>query len=292
MSVGGGPEAVSAQPGRPCAFKGCDGMVLKSFLRNSAQSFYVYVLHRADGDPFYVGKGQGFRVLEHEAEARNTVRLTHKLNVIRKLQREARPIFYEIDSLHVEETAALARERELIRLIGRHDLGLGPLANQTDGGEGTSPSEESRQRHRESLAGENAEDEERRVANRFFQKLTQVGSVTIKPARRFKAEPLRKNRAHFPVSERQAATLAASAIANRVFLAPGCHIPRRLTIDGITFVIENGVGRDMLVSGMATVTNGAPGDESFVLTEAGFRALARGPNRTLLIDAGVLEPEA
>ena len=41
---------------------------------------YVYVLCRPLGEPFYVGKGVNFRALQHEADARTTKTLTHKLN--------------------------------------------------------------------------------------------------------------------------------------------------------------------------------------------------------------------
>jgi hypothetical protein len=142
---------------------------------SSCKPFYVYVLHRPDGTPFYVGKGINLRLLDHEAEARCTKTLTHKLNVIRSLYAKGQQVGYRIDSSFEEETDALARERCLIAEIGRHDLKRGSLTNQTDGGEGASnPSEESRQRRRESLWGDNAVDQERQIANRYFQKLTQV----------------------------------------------------------------------------------------------------------------------
>src|SRR5229473_225113 len=100
--------------------------------------FYVYVLHRPNGEPFYVGKGVADRVFDHEAEARNTLRLTHKLNVIRNLHRAGLVVHYRLDASFEDESEALAHERFLISKIGRHDLKLGPLTNQTDGGEGTS----------------------------------------------------------------------------------------------------------------------------------------------------------
>ena len=109
--------------------------------------FYLYVLCRPSGEPFYVGKGVKLRVLQHESDARTTRMLSYKLNLIRSLHRQGQHIAYRIDSSFAEEAGALARERALIAEIGRHDLKLGPLTNQTDGGEGTSnPSEESRQR--------------------------------------------------------------------------------------------------------------------------------------------------
>lgn len=186
----------------------------------------------------------------------------------------------------------LSRERELINLIGRHDLKRGPLTNQTDGGEGASnPSEESRQRRRDTLWGEEAEDPERQIANRYFQTLCAVRSVTLKAAATFKAEALWANRATFGMSPRQAASLAESAIQNRVLLERGALLPRRMVVDGVEVVIENGVGRDILSSKMADLADEAPGRKVFRLTEAGFKFLAGSMGRDLLIDAGVLQPD-
>lgn len=127
---------------------------------------YVYVLCQSDGTPFYVGKGVRQRCFHHEAEARNTERLTHKLNLVRSMHGRGEAVSYCIESSFDLEADAHARERFLINLFGRHDQGRGPLTNQTDGGEGQSnPSEESRERRRRSLWGD-AEDEERRAANK------------------------------------------------------------------------------------------------------------------------------
>lgn len=253
---------------------------------------YVYVLCKPDNGPFYVGKGVGSRVLQHEAEARTTRRLSHKLNVIRSLHRNGQSVIYRLDSFFDLEADALARERALIREIGRHDLGLGPLTNQTDGGEGVSnPSEESRERRRESLWGENAADPDRQIANRYFQKLTSVRSVPIKGAGSFRVEPLWRNRARFAMSPRQAAAIAASAIANRVLLEPAALIPRRLQIDGTELVIENGVGRDLLSSEIVALADSTSGYETLQLSERGFRYVVSMIDRSMLIDAGVLAVE-
>jgi hypothetical protein len=252
---------------------------------------YVYVLCRPDGTPFYVGKGVDRRCLNHEAEARNTERLTHKLNVIRALKKRNEQVQYCIESAFDTEREAHCRERYLIGLFGRHDQRLGPLTNQTDGGEGSSnPSEESRERRRQSLWGE-AEDEERRAANRWFQTICQVRSVPIKVlSGKFKPERLYANRTSFAPSSRQAAALAASAIANRVLIDPGAAIPRRLTVDGVTMAIENGVGRDILSSGMATLTDATIGNEVLSLTAFGFAKTLEFVGRQTLEDSGVLLP--
>lgn len=90
----------------------------------SEQPHYVYVLCRPDGIPFYVGKGVRLRALQHEADARTTRTLTHKLNVIRSLHARGFNVAYRIDSSFDDEPTALARERALIAQIGRHDLGV------------------------------------------------------------------------------------------------------------------------------------------------------------------------
>jgi hypothetical protein len=257
-----------------------------------AAPHYVYVLCRPDGSPFYVGKGIGDRCLHHEGEARRSEHLTHKLNLIRSLHRNGLSVHYCIDSFFHNDFDAHARERQLIEEIGRHDLRRGPLTNQTAGGEGASnPSEESRQRRRDSLWGENAEDPERKIANRFFQKLTSVQSVTLKPGNWPRAIRLKQNRAHFPMTARQAATIAASAIANRVLLESGALLPRRLKIGDRDFIIESGVGRDMLSSGMVTLADATPTHEILLLTENGYRFILRESDHELLVDAGVLLPK-
>ncbi|MDR3486582.1 MAG: GIY-YIG nuclease family protein [Bradyrhizobium sp.] len=269
-----------------------DIAAVRSALRHS-KPFYVYLLHRPNGEPFYVGKGVGERVLNHEAEARNTSRLTHKLNIIRNLHRQGLPIHYRFDSFFDDELGALERERYLIQTIGRHDLKIGPLTNQTDGGEGTSnPSEESRQKRRESLWGDDADDPERKIANIYFQKLTSVESVTLKPVNTFKrAAGLWRNRPKFHMSPRQAATLAASAIENRVMLEPGALLPRRLRVQDVELIIENGAGNDMLSSDMVVLADNMPTNEILQLTAIGFQYLVQELGAAWLVDAGVLSPE-
>lgn len=251
---------------------------------------YVYVLCRANGTPFYVGKGVQQRCFHHEAEARNTDRLTHKLNLLRAMRRRGEPVGYCIESSYAAESDAHARERHLIAIFGRHDQRRGPLTNQTDGGEGASnPSEESRDRRRQSLWGE-AEDEERRAANRWFRTLCEVRSMPMKPLSRFKPEPLHANRAEFAMSPRQAAALAASAVTNHVVIKAGATIPRLMQVDGAAMAIENGVSRDILSSGMATLAVSTVGAEVFSLTQSGQRFIVSALGRSSLEDAGVLLP--
>ena len=252
---------------------------------------YVYILYRSVGQPFYVGKGVKLRCLYHEAEARNTRLLTHKLNVIRILHRKNRVVHYRIDSSFPDEQSAHDRERTLIAEIGRHDLRLGPLTNQTDGGEGASnPSEESRQRRRNSLWGE-AEDPARNLINKWFQKLTPVKSVPIKPVATFtRAAGLWRNDDTIGMKPRQAGALVATALANGVLLEPGCLLPRRLTVEGVEYIVENGVGRDMVSNGMIEVYEGTVTRETLRLTPSGYQFIVSAFGVKTLIDAGILLP--
>lgn len=272
-----------------------DSASVKRALAGNNLRHYVYVLLRPNQIPFYVGKGtkgNGVqRVLQHEAEARGSGK-SYKLNIIRAVWAMGATVGYILYRFSDNETEMLAEERLLISTIGRHDLKKGPLANLTDGGEGTSnPSEESRQARRETLAGDGGDDIDRAVANEFFQRITSVESVPIKPVEKIKIGPLFPINKNIGPSARQAAALASSAIANRVMLAPGALIPRRLTVSGKLLIIENGVGRDILRTGLAVLaTDANPGEEVFRLSEFGYRYILATLDRDMLEDAGVVEP--
>ncbi|MCE3519447.1 hypothetical protein LXJ58_32360, partial [Escherichia coli] len=61
----------------------------ETYLKSISGQYYVYLLCRPDGRPFYVGKGINKRALEHEAEARRNHPIGEsnpfKCNVIRKI---------------------------------------------------------------------------------------------------------------------------------------------------------------------------------------------------------------
>jgi hypothetical protein len=106
---------------------------------NSSPIFYVYVYHDENDVPFYVGKGHGSRYLDHIYKAKNPLNRTHKSNKIRKIQRltgkDPKIVLYKTN---ITEYEAFDHEMDLIQLIGRRDLGTGPLLNLTDGGDGAS----------------------------------------------------------------------------------------------------------------------------------------------------------
>lgn len=109
-------------------------------VKANAGRYYVYLLCRPSGEPFYVGCGKAQlrgrqRLAFHEGEAKSGVS-SHKCNAIREIWRADGAVSYVIDSWHDTETLMFSREIELISEIGRADKGRGPLANWSDGGDG------------------------------------------------------------------------------------------------------------------------------------------------------------
>jgi len=101
----------------------------------AGSDFYIYVLFRETGAPFYVGKGHGDRWRYHDY-AYGRDRNLHKLNIIRQMKAAG----HEIPKIKLHEglteDVAYTYESALISAIGRADKGLGPLTNLSDGGEG------------------------------------------------------------------------------------------------------------------------------------------------------------
>lgn len=257
---------------------------VQAAILSSPDPFYVYILWRPDGRPFYVGKGKALRLFHHEAAALGGDN-SHKLNVIRAIRRDGGQVLYEIDAFFAAEEDAFDRERSLIAAIGRTTL-----TNLTDGGEGAAnPAEEVKERHRITLGGIPDDGSDRSVVNRFFLGLGQHASIPVKPLSKFKPKPVTPHRIHDKVQKRQAVALAASAVANGVILMPGCRIPRFMEIDGVPSVMENGVCSNIMASGLAKVASDCvPGREVFVMDAEGMRYLVEAVGRDRLVDAGVL----
>ena len=91
------------------------------------KEFYVYVMFKPNGSPCYVGKGSGGRWAIKDRSYN-----THLMRIIKK--------YGELATVKVRsgltEEEAFQVEIALISAIGRSPYG--PLANLTDGGEGTS----------------------------------------------------------------------------------------------------------------------------------------------------------
>lgn len=99
--------------------------------------FYVYVYRdprpTKNNQPVYVGKGTGDRDLSHWSRGSHNKPFQDFIAhlKVRGLVATCERVFETED-----ESAAFAKEVELISLYGRRNLGKGPLFNLTDGGEG------------------------------------------------------------------------------------------------------------------------------------------------------------
>lgn len=95
-------------------------------------------------EPFYIGHGCGDRSSKHvgnalRRRAGNYIDNSHKSRTIRKILRNGGDVI-EIRTLNLStKRKASFREIEIIAAIGRSDLGTGPLANHTNGGDGGLP---------------------------------------------------------------------------------------------------------------------------------------------------------
>jgi len=98
--------------------------------------FYVYVLFRPwNLEPCYVGKGKKGRFEFHSKRAASHEN-KHLAHVFKKASGKDVPSV--ILHSNLDERTAFTYEKALIAAIGRADLGLGPLCNHTDGGDGCS----------------------------------------------------------------------------------------------------------------------------------------------------------
>ena len=102
---------------------------------------YIYGDYSFNYEPMYIGKGKKDRIDIHLKK-----KYKHKfINKIKKIIRLGlEPIRYKLFESK-NENLVLENEIKLIKTIGREDLGLGPLLNLTDGGEGVSGFKQSKE---------------------------------------------------------------------------------------------------------------------------------------------------
>ena len=101
-----------------------------------ATPYYIYRHIRTDtNDVFYIGKGKNRRNKYDYERAHCKTHSRNKLwkNIVKKCGDYKVEIMMEFDN----HDACVAKEKEMIELYGRRNLSLGPLANLTDGGDGS-----------------------------------------------------------------------------------------------------------------------------------------------------------
>ena len=106
-------------------------------MNTAKKDFYIYALFRHDsGEPFYIGKGRGTRIIITMYSSSSTNR--HKTRIIDRAKKSGRECASVILQSGLSEDVAHLYERAWIAALGRRDQGRGPLVNLTDGGEGAS----------------------------------------------------------------------------------------------------------------------------------------------------------
>lgn len=101
------------------------------FLDSTKPGNFLYGEYEFDYEPFYIGKGTSDRIITSKCDKR-----TFKSNKIKSIKNSGGQVLSKKlhENISFEESNIL--ERQIIKIIGRRDLNLGPLTNLTDGGEG------------------------------------------------------------------------------------------------------------------------------------------------------------
>ncbi|MCC6912806.1 MAG: hypothetical protein IT566_03815 [Rhodospirillaceae bacterium] len=91
------------------------------------------------------------------------------------------------------------------------------------------------------------------------------------------------------VKSSTAYALIASASASGQQFVPGVTLPRAFSYEGVEAIIENGVSRDILKAGMASlIGNTNPAAEAFCLSEQNIVVLSGLVGREALVKRGLL----
>jgi len=111
------------------------------YLNPSKPGKYKYGEYEFDYEPFYVGKGTNQRYKYHlksakKGEIESNLYFSNTIKyIIREYKQDPLIIKYKTN---LEEKESFCLEMDMIKTIGRKDLGKGPLTNLTNGGEGMS----------------------------------------------------------------------------------------------------------------------------------------------------------
>lgn len=114
---------------------------VKKIINKNKGKYYVYILRKPNGKPFYVGKGggrNGWRICSHENNINKNKKSCneYKDNIIRNILNNGKEINYKIVLFTDNKNEALDKEIELIKFYGRKCKNNGILSNITPGGEG------------------------------------------------------------------------------------------------------------------------------------------------------------
>ncbi|WP_339109987.1 GIY-YIG nuclease family protein [Thioclava sp. GXIMD4216] len=289
------------------AFEG-DRVLADQFVKNlPPSSFYTYVLLTPEFVPFYVGKGKGSRLLQHETEALRQTKIyksnPFKCNKIRKIISNGKQVFYRVDRVFGgDEAACLRREEELISLYKRRCDG-GILTNLAAGlGSLSSRDPLTSSRHAATLSGVVHGNPERTTMNLYLESLGEVRSVPIKPLTEYRtklvnAYPSPKSLKNLTM--RNGLTIVASVLATGLKLEPGVIVPRKFSIapelenwplkeqppKEVEGVIENGAASDILKLGLVELVPAVlPEDEAFRLDHAQMQRLVNLVGEKFLSD--------
>lgn len=103
-----------------------------AFLDGTKPGNYHYGEYIFNFEPFYIGKGCDGRIYNSKFDRYSPF----KIRKINKIIRNGGEVFPIKMMENLENIQSLEMEKMFINIIGRRDLGLGPLTNQTDGGDG------------------------------------------------------------------------------------------------------------------------------------------------------------
>lgn len=176
-------------------------------MKNNIFYVYVYLDPRKSGDynygeyhfdyePFYVGKGKNNRAYYHLYNSINHHNKKFK-NKINKIQNELnqKPIIQIYQNMLLEQNA-YNLETEMEKIIGRSDLGLGPLCNLQDAGKrnsGRNITNEFRQKMRNANLGRKQSQET------IFKRIEKLKNIPRKKEIKNKISNTLKN--HFVSNE-------------------------------------------------------------------------------------------
>lgn len=219
-------------------------------VRDHPGQFYVYVMSRPCGEPFYVGCAISYksdyhrrpRIAQHAFDAKwaKTPCRSHKLSVFHKIWRVGAEVGYSIVGWHDSAESMFAHEISLIAQLGRRDKHSGPLTNRTDGGEGTpNPSDDHIAAIKRASIGRKLSDHHRAMIS--DRRRGQIASSSTREkmsqsqlGRRHKPETIAKIRSHHVGAKRSPEARLRMSAANSG--RPNPKTWRPVSVMGIAYI--------------------------------------------------------